>query len=34
MFRIIKLAPLVLMAWRWYKGKGASAAPRAGLPRR
>ena len=26
MFKLIKLAPFALMAWRWYKGQKAQKA--------
>jgi hypothetical protein len=37
MFKLIKLAPLILMAWRWYKTRKAqqgSAGYQAGPPGR
>ncbi|MDB5895822.1 MAG: hypothetical protein JWQ88_3353 [Rhodoferax sp.] len=26
MFKLIKIAPIVWMAWRWYRGKNAGMA--------
>ena len=30
MFKLIKLAPIVWMAWRWYRGNKTGMAPRPG----
>ena len=32
MFKLIKLAPFALMAWRWYKGQKAQKAGAANIP--